>query len=212
MRILIFILPILFNITATMSTVHAQMLEGEYYLTGVPEMASGFRFTPEGQFEFFFIYGAVERFAMGTYTIDGTTINLVSDKAPGKDFIIDKELKKSDHIVVRVIDKNTYLASYVKCLCSTGDGFREYYANEEGIIETGTNDCSKVYLQHEMYPDVPSLIRDEGGDNTYFEVRFAPEISKVSFQDIAFSIEGDTVSCPPNYLFPAENIRFVKSR
>lgn len=62
-------------------------IEGEYYFRKM-EMASGFNFTADGKFQFFFSYGAVDRNATGTFSVTGNTLQLKSDKEPGKDFSV----------------------------------------------------------------------------------------------------------------------------
>ena len=57
-------------------------------------MASGFNFSADGKFEFFFTYGAVDRSAAGTFTVAGDTLKLKSNKEPGKDFSITGQSKQ----------------------------------------------------------------------------------------------------------------------
>jgi len=59
-------------------------LEGEYYFRKM-EMASGFNFSKDGKFRFFYMYGSVDRNAAGSFTIHGDTLVLKSDKEPGDD-------------------------------------------------------------------------------------------------------------------------------
>ena len=40
---------------------------GEYYCESISEMASGFNIKPDSTFEFFFSYGALDRFGTGTW-------------------------------------------------------------------------------------------------------------------------------------------------
>jgi hypothetical protein len=44
----------------------AQTLDATYRLTGIHDMAAGFKFTPDGHFQFFYIYGVSDRNATGT--------------------------------------------------------------------------------------------------------------------------------------------------
>ena len=60
-------------------------LDGAYNLRGLQDMAAGFKFTPDGRFEFFYAYGAGDRNATGTYKVEGDTVHLKSDKEPGND-------------------------------------------------------------------------------------------------------------------------------
>ncbi len=188
----------------------AQPVSGEYYLTGVPEMASGFNFTVDGQFGFFYVYGAVDRMATGTFTVEGNTIKLQSDKVPGKDFDILKESRKGSGITIRIINENPVLASNVRCIYFVNEEQNETYADDQGRIFIDAPDCGKVYVQHGIYPDIATLVRDENNKNNYFELALNPDIQKVSFKGIDFTIDGDAITCIPNYFMPMSNIRFVK--
>lgn len=67
-------------------------IQGEYVFRR-QEMVSAFNFTEDGKFQFFYSYGAADRNASGSFTIEGDTLKLKSDKAPGRDFIIEQQSK-----------------------------------------------------------------------------------------------------------------------
>src|SRR6187401_946382 len=75
-------------------TMNGQKLNGSYRLVGVHDLASAFEFTPDGKFQYFYIYGVADRNATGTYTVVGDTVKLKSDKVGGKDFPIESQSKK----------------------------------------------------------------------------------------------------------------------
>lgn len=188
----------------------AQTLEGEYRLTGVQDAASAFRFTPDGQFDFFFIYGAVDRIAKGTYTVQGDTIKLTSDKEPGKDFPISKASQHGKNYTIKVSDPNPYLCTNILAIYYTGEKKEAVYSDEKGIINIDIPSVDTIYLLHELFPDIPSLIKDVDNPNNYFEVTLSPTLSNVSFKGIDFMIDGSTISCLPNYVLPFGNIKYVK--
>lgn len=188
----------------------AQKLNGEYRLTGIPETASAFRFTPDGHFDFFFIYGAVDRAATGTYNISGDTLKLKSDKEPGKDFPVTKEEKKGNKYHIKVIDQNSYLLENILCIYYIGENESVTNSDQNGLITIDADHVDKIYLRHELFPDIPSLIKDEKNSNNYFEVGLSPSLVYVSFKGIDFKIEGKAISCLPNYVIPFEKIKFVK--
>jgi hypothetical protein len=49
---------------------------GEYYFSR-QEMVAGFKFSPDGRFEFFYSYGAVDRNASGTFSVEGDILKLI---------------------------------------------------------------------------------------------------------------------------------------
>ena len=135
----------------------AQKLSGEYNLH-MHEMASGFRFTKDGKFEFYFVYGAVDRAATGTYTVEGDTLKLKSDKEPGKDFPITQKRKKGQGYTIQATAPNPYLLNHIRCIYFTGDTQNEVESNDKGLIHLDVDNCDKIYLQHELFPDIPSLV------------------------------------------------------
>ncbi len=70
-------------------------LSGVYSLRGIREMAAAFEFNKEGHFRFYYAYGAIDRNAEGTYTIEGTKIILKSTKEAGKDFTVTAQSKEA---------------------------------------------------------------------------------------------------------------------
>ena len=186
-------------------------MNGVYRLTGVPEMASGFNFKPDSTFEFFYSYGAVDRFANGTYSVKDDTLLLYSDKKPGDDFeIIEQSIKgKTYKVVVR--DENAFLTQKVIAITYFGELKKIYEANEEGIIDINTKNCEKIFLQHELFPDEATLIKDELNANTYFEVKLKPTLQEVSFTGAVIRLKDDSITCNMPELFPA-NARFVREK
>ncbi len=193
-------------------TAHTDMqtptLSGIYPLRGIHDMAAAFRFTPDGQFQFNYIYGVVDRVAEGTYTIHGDTVKLSSRKAPGADFTILKQAKQGRQITIQVIDPGPHMKSYVVAFYGTPDAFEMAKADKDGRIVIPDSDPKQVYLRHELYVDIPTLIREEGNTNTYFEVAMNPSLAEVSFKGIDLFITEDGLTCHPNYFMPFERILF----
>lgn len=206
-RILIVFMSILYH-----THLDAQSLRGEYYLNGPPELASGFLFTKEGRFDFFFIYGAVDRVASGSYTIDSNILRLQSDKIPGHDFNVLLESRTGNKYSIIIQDENTLLLRNIVCLYYIDSTEYVAFSDEQGIITIDLPSVDRIYLLHELFPDIPSLIKDEKNGNNYFEVEIMNTLPQVSFQGIEFTIKENTLSCLPNYLFPYEGIEYVKKK
>ena len=188
----------------------SQKLNGEYQLRGIHDMASGFRFSKDGKFEFFYIYGVVDRSATGTYTVVGDTVKLKSDKEPGKDFPINSQSKKGSGYTIKVTAPNPHLLRNIRCMYFIGDQQNETESDDKGIIHIEAPSCDKIYLQHELFADIASLIKDEKNPNNYFEVSLSPTLQYVSFMGIDFVVKGDELTCLPNYFMPFETITYVK--
>jgi hypothetical protein len=189
----------------TMST-----LDGVYALRGIQDMAAAFKFTPDGRFEFFYAYGAGDRNATGTYTVEGDTVKLKSDKEPGKDFKIDAQRKQGKGYTIKLNDADKNYLSYMSCFYFVGDKQELAEANKEGIIHIDLPEVDSLYVRHELAVDIPTLVKDKDNDNNYFEVSLLPSLGQVSFKGIDLFIKEDTLTCHPNYFMPFENIRFEK--
>lgn len=188
----------------------AQTLQGEYRLHGVPDMASAFRFTKDGKFEFFYIYGAADRLASGTYTLEGSTIKLKSDKPPGKDFAVRKQKKQGSGYTIQATAPNPYLLNNIVCLYYS-DGIQEMtFSDPEGKISIDKEKVDSLFLLHELFPDYPTMIKGMDLDYNFYEVELLPSLGQVSFKGIDFRLNKDTITCLPNMLFPFEGIRFIK--
>lgn len=186
-------------------------LNGEYSLQGIHDMAAGFRFTPDGKFEFFYIYGASDRNATGTYTVEGDTVKLKSDKEPGNDFKIDSQSKKGNRYSIQVKAPNEFLLRNVICIYKDGEKQEVAETDSKGYIHLDIPNADTLYLRHEMFVDIPTLIKDKDNPNNHFEVTMLPSLGQVSFKGIDLFIDGDTLTCLPNYFMPFENITFVKN-
>src|SRR5689334_16420988 len=83
---------------------------GEYYLQGVPEMASGFLLEPDHTFKFFFIYGALDRHGSGTWKEKDGHIILNSPKEPPDGYtLVSSKHHKHDFIKI-LLESNNQLA------------------------------------------------------------------------------------------------------
>src|SRR5438477_12312076 len=61
-------------------------LTGVYNLRGVMEMASGFKLNKDSSFEFYFSYGALDRYGSGKWSLINNKIVFNSKPYPGNDF------------------------------------------------------------------------------------------------------------------------------
>ena len=78
------------------SSSQAQQIAGVYRMTGGHEMVAAFQFKKDSSFEFYFIYGAVDRKSSGHFTVHDRIIVLHADKVPGRDFTIVRQEKRGD--------------------------------------------------------------------------------------------------------------------
>lgn len=185
-------------------------VQGEYIFTR-QELVSGFRFQENGTFDFFYSYGAADRSASGTFMVEGDTIKLRSKKEPGNDFRVNKQYKQGNGFIIKCDAPDPQLLPYMQCLVMNGKESSMYEAANDGIIKIDSDHCEKIYIRCLMFPDIPTLIKDERNTNNRFEVTLLAIVQEVSFKGIDLFIENDdSITCLPNYVFMMDDIRFIK--
>lgn len=194
----------------THNVMQSQSLEGEYRLSGIQDMAASFIFTPDGHFEFYYVYGASDRNATGTYTVEDNVIKLKSDKEAGSDFQINQQKKNGKGYTIQVSAPNPQLLSNITCFYFIGEAKEVVQLDSKGFLHLDINHCDRIYLRHEFFPDIPSLIKDADNPNNTFTVSMLPSLAQVSFKGIDLFIEEGVLTCLPNYFMPFNNIRFIK--
>ena len=185
-------------------------LQGQYYYRKT-EMAAGFNFLETGKFAFFFSYGAVDRSATGTFKITGDTLLFYSDKEPGKDFSIVSQAKQEKGYSITFTHPNKYLLQHIRCSFVTDGRVVEAITDANGEINMDIAHCDTIYVQHLLYPDIATIIKDAANENNRFTLSLNPSLEQVSFKDIYFNIVTDKIiTCTPNYFFTMPVIRFEK--
>ncbi len=186
-------------------------IQGEYNFRK-QEMVAGFDFSADGKFWFYYSYGAVDRHATGTYTILGDTLHLTSDKEAGKDFTVLNQSKQGSGYSLSFTHPNSYLVRNIRCIFSVDGKKKEAYTESNGEVHMEIADCDTIYVQHELYPDMVTIIKDSTNNNNRFTLTLNPSLEQVSFKGIIFKIEnGNKISCMPNYFMDMTDIAFIKS-
>lgn len=187
-----------------------KIIQGEYYFRKT-EMVSGFNFSADGKFEFFFTYGAVDRSAAGTFKVEGDTLKLKSNKEPGKDFSITSQLKQGKGYTLSFNHPNKYLTANILCLFIKDGKEQTATTGNDGKVHIDLPDCDTIYVQHLLYPDILTLIKDKENSNNNFTLSLNPSLEQVSFKGIDLTIVDDkTLSCLSNYFMPMPDIKFIK--
>jgi len=185
-------------------------VEGEY-LFSRHEMIAGFNFSVDGKFQFFYSYGAVDRTATGNFSIRGDTLKLKSNKEPGKDFTITAQNRQATGYTVTFDDPNNYLLKGIRCIFIVNGKAQEVFSDEQGVAQLNIPHCDTMYVQHPLFPDIVTLIKDKKNDNNRFKLVLNPSLQQVSFKGIDFIIVSDRIiTCLPNYLLDITDIEFVK--
>jgi hypothetical protein len=185
-------------------------VKGQYIFTR-QEMVAGFNFMPNKKFDFFYSYGSSDRTATGTFSVEGNTVKLKSDKEPGKDFTIIDESRETKGYRIVVTGGEKSLWQNIRCSFFIGKERHDVFTDIDGEIYVDYPHCDKIFVYHALFPDVVTLIKDETNNNNRFILTLNPSLEQVSFKGVDFKIENDsTISCIPNYLMMLENIKFKK--
>lgn len=193
----------------SLQSVQAQIPEGVYRLSGGHEMVAAFQFKKDS-FEFYFIYGAVDRNSKGHYKVRDGIIFLQSDKVPGNDFTVVRQEHRGEGTTVQLSDANIYLVKNVVGFFKKGPETDQQFSDEKGYLHSALTNCDTVYVMHSLFPDVPTLVPKTAPLNNYFELKLNPSLAEVSFKDFFLNIEADGLSGSLPWLFEREKALFVK--
>ena len=165
-------------------------MNGEYYLRGVMETASGFKLNGDSTFEFFFSYGALDRFGAGTWKYVNGEVVFNSRPQPPKDFAMVKAEKvPGNFTTIKVVDNNQILVSYVNAVLTHGKSTVEKSTNSDGMIRIPKQPVDSIALLFRLCPDRYSTFALASKDINYVEFRFEPWIAEVFFKDFKLKFD-----------------------
>jgi hypothetical protein len=199
---------IFFSIVSSSSK--AQKIEGVYRMQGGHEMVAAFEFKQDS-FRFYFIYGAVDRSAGGSFTIQNGNIILHAAKIPGKDFTIVRQEKRGDGTSIKISDPNTALLRNIVGFFIKGIEQDQQFSDDQGMIHSKMENCDTIFVMHSLFPDAPTLIKSKVADkNNYFELTLNPSLAELSFKDFILTIDSEELTGSLPWLFEREKAVFVK--
>lgn len=167
--------------------------EGIYNLEGVMETASGFKLNTDSTFEFYFSYGALDRYGKGKWQMINNKIILNTRPHPGNDFkLISSSLTKNNFLVVNIQEKNTMLLPYVYAFAdSLKDGEYPVKADSHGTIKLPVSKADTLHLLFEFTPERISSFAINLKTQNNFNFAFEPWIVEVFFKDFELDFKGD---------------------
>ena len=173
----------------------ADTLAGEYYLTGLREMASGFLFRPDGSFQFFFTYGAMDRFGSGKWEHSGAQIILNSRTKPLYDFaLIESKTQSHDFINIKMDSPNPALLRHVFCSLQNGVEGTWKQMSQYGDVQFPKQQVETISLILEFCPERFSTIPIHQQEYNEFTFRFEPSIMEVFFENFLLQLKPDGLS------------------
>src|SRR5262245_37690278 len=158
-----------------------EKLAGTYYLHRIRETASGFRLNPDGVFQFFFTYGALDRYGMGRWTIEGDKVILQSRPWGGSDFAFIASDTSGRGVTVKISDPNPLFQKHVLASLKNGEDGTWQSPDTRGEIHFTAMEASTITLAFEYCPERFTFFPVENKEHNYFEFRLQPWIMEVFF-------------------------------
>ena len=178
-------------------TMHSQTKDsvaGEYYLQGVMETASGFQLLPDSSFQFFYSYGAVDRYGSGKWSMRDGEIILNSRKKPATDFTLVKtKTTKESNVTIKINHPNTNVLNHIECTVISDKKLRQLQTNSSGIATFPLHAVDSIYLLFQFCPDRFSAFAAPR-DKNYFEFKLEPWIAEVFFEEFKLNLSNTGLS------------------
>jgi hypothetical protein len=164
-------------------------LPGQYYMQGVMETASGFKLNADSTFEFFYVYGALDRFGEGKWTVKDSMVVLNSRPKPATDFtLISRKNIPGKEVTIKVTDKNPLLLSYVRCSAKNKQQHMEQVTDNEGFASFALPHVDSIRLVCAFSEERSSVFDVSTEPCNYFEFRFEPWIAEVFFDNFSLQL------------------------
>jgi hypothetical protein len=189
-RIYTFFILFLTSLLTFCTTMAQKSVAGIYQLRGVMETASGFKLNEDSTFEFYFSYGALDRYGSGIWQLNGNEIIFNSKAWPGKDFkLIKSTHQPGEAITVRISAKNTVLLRYVYFALYHDGKATDTRADSKGLAHFTKQPIDSLALQFEFCPERISMFTSLRPAHNYFEFEFEPWFVEVFFKDFKLAAD-----------------------
>lgn len=176
------------KLCSTMS-ISIEKLTGVYYLHSVKETASGFKINPDGTFQFFFSYGALDRYGSGSWTIQDDKVILQSRPWTGKDFALIESSVSGRGITIRVVDKNSFFPKHVFASLKNGEDGSWKMPDDKGMISFPDQQADVISLVFEYCPERFTFFPVANKEHNYFEFRLEPWVMEVFFNNFPLQVK-----------------------
>jgi hypothetical protein len=162
---------------------------GMYHLQEVKETASGFKLNPNGVFQFFFTYGAIDRYGSGNWIIDDDHVVLQSRPWIGNDFAgMDSKIINQNFITAKIVGGNPVLLRHVFFSLRKGETGSWIKTNERGEAAFPLQPVTNVSIVFEFCQERFTHFNIEDPGHNYFEFRFEPWLMEVFFNNFQLKI------------------------
>jgi len=166
-----------------------QKVAGVYYLHRVKETASGFKLNTDGTFQFFFTYGALDRYGLGNFKFENETLILQSRPWNGKDFALITGDTSGRGTIIKITDKNPIFQKHVFASLKNGEDGSWKSPDTKGEINFPDSEASIITLAFEFCPERFTFFPIENKEHNYFEFRLEPGIMEVFFDNFPLKMK-----------------------
>jgi hypothetical protein len=162
---------------------------GTYYLQDVKETASGFKLNPDGTFQFFFTYGALDRYGSGNWVLEDDHVILQSRPWSGKDFALaDSKIMNGGAVGLKIVGGNPVLLSHVFFSLKKGESGSWQQTSNAGEVLFPLQEVTNISLVFEFCPERFTHFTIENPAHNYFEFRFEQWLMEVFFDKFKLKV------------------------
>jgi len=181
-----FITPLLFF---AMTSLQAQQPSavGEYYMHGVMETASAFALKDDSTFEFYYSYGAVDRYGKGKWHQKGDSIILnSSEKYTSSLKLVKTEQHTGKNLTIKFSNPDRNLLSYLSCIAKSSKEQNFGRTDNNGIATVPMKSADSLYVVFELCPERISSFKVT--NKNYFEFELEPWVAEVTFDNFSLRL------------------------
>jgi len=162
---------------------------GIYHLHRIRETQSGFKLNPDGTFQFFFTYGAIDRYGRGQWVMNDDMVHLQSKPWSGKDFALLSSSVSGTGITVKITDKNPIFQKHTMASLQNGTNGTWRSPDAKGEMHFPLNEANVITLAFEFCPERFTFFPVENKDHNYFEFRLEPWIMEIFFNNFPLKVK-----------------------
>lgn len=163
---------------------------GEYYLRGEAETASGFKLNEDSSFQFFFSYGALDRYGKGHWQLVNDSLVLTSGPKPAQDFkLLSATAGTGSKIRLQVKESNTALLRHFFCRIKGGGQEQEGATDEKGVVVFKPQKVDAVEVLFEFCPEKVSVFHPTAKGLHNFVFSPEPWLMEVFFQNFRLTVD-----------------------
>jgi hypothetical protein len=166
-----------------------EKVAGIYHLHSVRETASGIKLNPDGTFQFFFSYGALDRYGSGNWTLENDTVILQSHPWSGKDFALIESSTSGRDITIKITDKNSFFPKHVFASLKNGENGSWQAPDTNGVIVFPQQELNVISLVFEFCPERFTFFPVTNKEHNYFEFRLEPWVMEVFFNNFTLQVK-----------------------